>query len=558
MKKLIYFLLITGVFYSCSLDRDPFTDIETEELFEDPGGIESAMNGNYSLMKGAVGHSGIADQLHRIAEYAGDNITLSGGTSDDLIRFYNYKAIPNNWRIASVWRDGYRAIAGTNTIIDRIEEGLSADEDQLLGEAYYLRALIHFQLGNVFGRPFNQGAGNLSVPLKITADPEDLPPRNTVGEVYDQVIADLLKAESLMNVQKEPIFATKGAAQALLSRVYLYQEDNVKAVEYADKVINSGTYSLLPTDQFAVMNTLNPLNNSEMIFAIGVDGNADLQPGGSGFDEHFGTIGSFYARVDGVGWGEMYASSVYLDLIDQNPGDARRTYIQEQYEEDENGSRIPSVYWVNEISEGEQVYVQAPTTTSGSTTTFNFEGTTYELQSEDVGGRTQYFFDGPNGRQDVVFDFLIQNRNGYPNFFIFKVSLQDGDRHLHSPTISRLGEIYLNKAEALAKLGNEQGALDNVNIIRERAGIPTFSSATIPSGMSVLDVVLQERQLELAFEGHRRFDIFRNGRTLDRRYPGRHLEEASAFLFVGPDNLRVVELLPEEQLLLQPDLVPNP
>ena len=73
---------------------------------------------------------------------------------------------------------------------------------------------------------------------------DDTPDRNTVGEVYDQVISDLLKAEALMNENKGASFASKEAAQALLSRVYLYMGDNAKAIEYADKVINSGQYEL--------------------------------------------------------------------------------------------------------------------------------------------------------------------------------------------------------------------------------------------------------------------------------------------------------------------------
>src|SRR5690606_31504312 len=133
-------------------------------------------------------------------------------------------------------------IVGANRVIESLEEGSSAEEDQVIGENYYIRALVFFQMGNIFGRPYNQGTSNLSIPLKLTSDITDLPDRNTVGEVYDQVIADLLKAESLMSLNKGPSFASREAAQALLSRVYLYMGENAKAIEYADKVINSGSY----------------------------------------------------------------------------------------------------------------------------------------------------------------------------------------------------------------------------------------------------------------------------------------------------------------------------
>src|SRR5699024_3652714 len=116
-------------------------------------------------------------------------------------------------------------------------------------------------------------------------------------------------------------------------------------------------------------------------------------------------------------------------------------------------------------------------------------------------------------------------RNGYPKFYIIKASQQEGIAQLWSPVISRLGEIYLNRAEAYAKSGEDELALKDINVIRERAGIPIYNTQNdIPEDMSVLDVVLEERRLEMAFEGWRKFDIFRNNETLERRYPGSHLD----------------------------------
>src|SRR5699024_8628521 len=96
-----------------------------------------------------------------------------------------------------------------------------------------------------------QGTSNLGVPLKLTSDINDIPDRNTVGEVYQQVVEDLLKAESLMNISKTNAYATKQAAQALLSRVYLYMGENEQAIAYADKVINSGKFSLVPGQELS-------------------------------------------------------------------------------------------------------------------------------------------------------------------------------------------------------------------------------------------------------------------------------------------------------------------
>lgn len=551
MKKIIYISLLAtvAVFTSCELDRSPSTQISADDLFQDPGAAQSATLGNYLFLKGDKGYDGWSDDLHRMSEYSGDNVMISGGTTDPLFFFYNYQRNPNNSRANRFWSNSYKAIVGANRVIESLEEGLSAEEDQVIGENYYIRALVFFQMGNIFGRPYNQGTSNLSIPLKLTSDITDLPDRNTVGEVYDQVIADLLKAESLMSLNKGPSFASREAAQALLSRVYLYMEENAKAIEYADKVINSGSYSLLSSGRFSVMNTLPPSENEEAIFSITLTKDIDI-PG----TEDWYTIGSFYATIDGVGWGEMYASRTYMDLVDQNEGDLRKSFIDPQYLLDENGQRIPAVYWVDESN---YTYQFRRTTDNGDSITFEDNGTTYTLESEEVNGTTQYYFNGPNGRQDVVFDFDMDKRNGYPKFFITKASQQENDLHLWSPTVSRLAEMYLNKAEALAKLGSDQAALDNINFLRARAGVPEYDLMALPDGKTPLDLVLEERRLELAFEGHRKFDVYRNGLTMDRRYPGTHLNNANPYYEIPSTSNVIIELIPEQQILIQPTLEQN-
>lgn len=100
-------------------------------------------------------------------------------------------------------------------------------------------------------------------------DPKENLPRNTVKEVYDQILKDLSKAETLFNNDdRNGIYASKEATQALLARVYLYMEDKAKAKEYADKLISSGKFTLLPSDKLTSYGESVPENNSETIFAI--------------------------------------------------------------------------------------------------------------------------------------------------------------------------------------------------------------------------------------------------------------------------------------------------
>ena len=167
-----------------------------------------------------------------------------------------------------------------------------------------------------------------------------------------------------------------------------------------------------------------------------------------------------------------------------------------------------------------------------------------------------------NGTQKtVLIDKKLANRNGYLKYYIIKCSGQEGQGQLWSPVISRLSEMYLIRAEAYAKQGNVQGALTDVNILRQRAGIPEAGLWTTSNlnGLSALDVVMQERKLELAWEGHRKFDVFRNGLTMDRRYPGTHLSGTDPFYTINPNQTEIVEFIPEQQILLSGGvLIQNP
>ncbi len=407
-----------------------------------------------------------------------------------------------------------------------------------------------FSLVNVFGKPYNQGASNLGVPLKLSDDVNDLPARATVGAIYDQVVKDLQKAEQLMTVDKGNVYASKEAAQALLSRVYLYMENNDKTIEYADKVINSGKYSLLSTTELPLYSTKTPENNQETIFAFKYNKDGDYTDG-------WYTIGSMYANIQNVGWGEMYASASYLDLINQNPKDARLKFISPKYAD----PKTQAVYWVQKGNNASGAvtynYKFQKTFQKNGSTYFTMDGVDYQVQTEVNPNKTNYYFVNSGGSKTyVTLDYDMDKRNGYPKFYILKCSLQEGVPQLWSPVVVRLAEVYLNRAEAYAKKGNIGFALADVNVIRTRAGIPVYTS--VPAGMTLLDTVLQERRLELAFEAQRKYDVFRNKLNMNREYPGTHLNGDNPFYTVPYTNNRIIEYIPEQQIQIQPNLIQNP
>lgn len=135
---------------------------------------------------------------------------------------------------------------------------------------------------------------------------------------------------------------------------------------------------------------------------------------------------------------------------------------------------------------------------------------------------------------------VIQKKNGIDVYYISKFSFQGGSPTLSSPIMFRLAEMYLNKAEALAKTNKTPEALAAVDMIRQNRGLQnSLYNGVVPAGKTALQVVLKERRIELAFEGHRNYDVYRNKQDLNRTYWGYHLpglKESDINLSVNPTN----------------------
>ncbi|GGE08413.1 MULTISPECIES: RagB/SusD family nutrient uptake outer membrane protein [Sphingobacterium] len=534
MKKLFILSGVVGLLMtSCSLDKEPYNALTNENIENTEGALRALHLGNYHSLKGWV------ENWHRVTEYPGDNVSLSGTTTDNLFYNYNYKRVVNNGRVNNYWENSYRVIAGTNLLMQKLKEGEDDDQDQMIAENLYLRSLMYFYLANVFGKPYTQDPQSLAVPIKLTDDPFEVLPRNTVKEVYDQIEKDLLKAEGLFKSYKSNVYASVYSTQALLARIYLFKGDNQKALQYANKVIESGKFSLLAGSEYNKLTVSVPEENKENIFAIKFVKDLDYA------DDGWNTIGSMYANILGSGWGEMYASRPYLEEVRKYPEDVRYKMIQPVVEKADE----LHAYYVNDTYKYESVQVVQ----SGSDYSYTEGGAKKNLIKESNGaGAFQYYIQIGGKKRTVLIDKKLANRNGYLKYFVLKCSGQEGQAHLWSPIISRLSEIYLIRAEASAKLGDVASALKDVNVIRQRAGIPSAGLWTSSNlkGQTALDVVLLERQLELAWEGHRKFDVFRNAKTMDRKYPGTHTAGSSPILSIDAKSNIAIEFIPEQQIVL--------
>lgn len=571
MKKIISMLImaIFWTFTGCDIERFPHTDLSADEVKKDPeASLDALLNGAYAQLKKW------SDVMHRCGEYAGDNIMIRGTSTDAFYEFISYSRTPNNYRLQSFWDNSYKAIAQTSNILKLVEEGINKDIDNKLGECYFIRGFLYFYLCRAYGRPYYQNPEtNLGVPV-VNGTPEDilgpLPDRSSVQKTYEQAISDLNKAATLMTKNNGAVYGSREAAWALLSRIYLYMSGTFDhpnaeyaklAIEYADKVIQSGVYKMLDRADFMKYNTFTPEQNKETIFAI-----KRVASEFSGWDHYYG-IGGMYANIGGMGWGEMYASAKYIALLDETGRndwangkivDARAAFIEPQYVKD--GKKvfrfIKKVYNTQGVHTNYN-YVQAEIKNSADNSTLTcIENTeTYTLTPVDreQGIWSIQYKDG-NTYTGVIDPEMKVNRV-YPMFYIVKCSREGEDSHLHSPVITRLAEMYLNKAEAAAKLGDYATALAALNIVRGRS-LPGkgYDVLTAENAEARIE---KERTLELAFQAERSYDVYRNGHSLTRHYPGPHnaLEE------IQPKDYRTVYFIPQNAINAYPEgskLTQNP
>lgn len=587
MKKILaYMLAASFTFAACDIERIPNGSMLEEDITSNPEDLlSSTLNGCYAQLKGW------SDVMHRCGEYAGDNIMIRGTSSDAFYEFISYSRTPNNYRLQTFWDNSYKVIAQTSNILKMIGEGKSESLDTQLGECYFLRGMMYFYLCRAYGRPYYDNPDkNLGVPI-VNGTPDDLfnlnfPDRSTVKDTYRQAVNDLRKAESMITEERGPAYASKEAAQALLSRVYLYMSGTYQnpnsvyadsAAYYATQVIESGNYQLLPRDKFMQYNTLTPENNDESIFVV-----KRIASEFKGDDHYYG-IGGMYSNIGGMGWGEMYASYKYLQLLDETGRndwaeskliDARASFIEPQYEDaNQNGYQQKVFRFVYNVYNANNVQ----TNFNYAQDTINYNKATGELIYEADGKSLKcweyinkvkkeyiltaidkdqgiYTIDYSDGHTYIgVIDNNMQLNRVYPMFYIVKCSREGEDSQLHSPVISRLGEIYLNRAEAYAKLGKYAEALDDLNIIRTRSIVNgAYASLDASNAAERID---KERQLELAFQAERSYDVYRNGDPLTRMYPGPH----NAMETVQPTDYRVVYYIPQNAINAYPGtLTQNP
>ncbi|MDY6801756.1 MAG: RagB/SusD family nutrient uptake outer membrane protein [Bacteroidota bacterium] len=320
MKKImkylpILFMIFALLFSSCEdeLEQLPPEQLSNELSLSTYANLELATNGIYTQLYSANWYGRDFTVIADLKGGNGKSSPLFSGRFQTEYNWANSEGSSSNF-----FDNAYILIARANNVINAIADfeqpGVTeAQLNQLEGEALFLRALAYFDLVRMYAQPYSYDPSSLGVPIVLVTEIGE-PARNTVGEVYDQIVSDLTTAEAKIGTpdrgQTDPVgLASKPAVQALLAKVYLYMENWQGAADYATKVINNSNFSLYTTADYLTVWGTNAA--SEVIFEV--FGNS-TQSGWPGFDE----IGYIY-YIDG--YGDVCASNDLLNLYE--PGDVR-------------------------------------------------------------------------------------------------------------------------------------------------------------------------------------------------------------------------------------------
>lgn len=296
--------LAATVMFSCSKvnEQQPFSKLDPKEAFSNPERVGKAAVGMYDALQNLEFLGG------RVLIYA-DQRGLDVNSAGFFTNLGTFDMLSNNTYAFNCWSGGYRTINETNFFTMNLKANESvvtpAEAAGYYAEAKFIRALTYFYVVNTYAQTFRASAdgGHIGVPLILTApkdgaealDPKNKVKRNTVKEIYDQMIKDLTEAAAVLPIATGDGFAdharaTKGAAHALLSRIYLYQGNWAKARDFADSVLLSTAGYALDATPAAVFAAGNYQSSTERIFSVAMN-SGDNPNTNNALGQHYGSNG---------------------------------------------------------------------------------------------------------------------------------------------------------------------------------------------------------------------------------------------------------------------------
>jgi starch-binding outer membrane protein, SusD/RagB family len=311
-NKIFLPLIVWVSLASCKkefLDLTPSTSLTPNQALATPADLQVALRGAYAGLRGVDFYG---RTLPVIGDVMADNVYQSVINTNRYTQFVNYTFTKADGNIAGIWNTAYTVILRANNIINSTVDASPA-VNQYKGEAYAIRALCYFTLVRYFARPYTDNPNGLGVPIVTVRDPTLEPARNTVAEVYTQIIADLDQAYNLMTMYVNSSQFSKYAAKGLQAKVYLTKGDKANAKTAALDVINNGGFTLVTAANHASYwsNPAVTTNKVETLFEVSSDAVANLA---------FDALSYLYSQAGN--YGDLLLASDLYALID--PADVRK------------------------------------------------------------------------------------------------------------------------------------------------------------------------------------------------------------------------------------------
>lgn len=310
------------------LDVAPSDGTDADAALTSSSDLDAARTGMYKALKGNSSFVDYYGQQFFVYGdvHAGDDYQYNNIGGSNRASFYydmNYQTASEFNTSTVSWQSPYVVIGRANRIIAAAEGGKLSDAveakakiEQYAAESKVLRALAHFDLVRIYGKPYTEDQGaSLGVPLVTgVLESNAKPARSTVAEVYTQVVKDLTEAISsnALATETKPGYVSVWGAKAILSRVYLNMGDYANALSVAEDIIKNSGAALWTRDQYLKAWDASTPNESEFLFRLNVAGSDD--------NNDLNGIGNLQQRD---GYKEMVATKKFVDMLTSDPKDVR-------------------------------------------------------------------------------------------------------------------------------------------------------------------------------------------------------------------------------------------
>ena len=458
--KTVFICLVLSLASGC----DDYVDLvpvapNSENFFNSEEEYEEALIGVYDMLQTTiynvmVGHTASDDIIA-----AGDPNTYDQPTLQRIDKMIHSPS--DNDQIQLIWQLMYAGYNRANYVLEFKDNFEFNGKEDVIAQVYFLRAHFIFELTKFFGDvPLfieeRNGMNRIANTRILFGDQYNINRIGSVNDIYTMLEEDLkeaIPALPLTRPSDQVYKITRGTAQALLGKIYLYHKNYNEAANQFNEVINSGAYALLTGSAYQNLFTLSGENSSESVFEVQ------------------------YTGVLGNNW----------DCLHCNTGN---------YMPQSNGPRSPfndSTYkegWGINIFSKYLYQLYQPFDVRRNVTVFAPANGTYGISRENSGYYNK--------------KYLV--RKDEPTVSSDPVSYQNNYR------VIRYADVLLMAAEAEAQIGGPNAA-NYLNQVRERAFQNSSRNYPYNGENNLLEAIYRERRLELAGEGHRFFDLVRTGKA---------------------------------------------